>query len=75
MRRCPFCERPMELVSDGGLAVDTYECPVCWCRWCHGLSRLPNPDRLRDVAGELQTIADEIEAGDGLAGRLKGALS
>lgn len=75
-RRCPFCRRMMDLTSGAGaLQTTTYECPGCGCRWCYGIHQLPDPDRLRREAEELASIADEIEADDGLAGRIRRALA
>lgn len=73
MKDCPFCRRLMDLVDD--VYISTYECSTCGCRWSYGIESLPDPDRLRGEAEDLEQIADELEAGDGLAGRLQGALS
>lgn len=70
MRRCPFCETTLEQISGGGMRVDTYECPVCEYRESYGLERLPDPDRLRDRADDLEQLAEEIETSE-LAARLR----
>lgn len=61
MRTCPFCEAVLECVSGGGLEVETWRCPLCHYRESYGLERLPDPDRLRDRAEDLEAIADQVE--------------
>lgn len=76
MKRCPFCHRMMDLVSGyGALRTDHFVCPGCGLEWIFGIHKLPDPDKLRAEADELQDIADEIEAGEGLAGRIRRALA
>ena len=75
MMRCPFCRRVMDLLSGGGLSIDHYACEVCGCEWTYGLHELPDPDRLREEAGVLEEIADELEEPSELVIRLQEALS
>lgn len=71
MNRCSFCYRIMD-VEDRRLAGLTFFCPGChYQEGPGGIERLPDPDHLRREASELEQLADDIEQGNGLAGRLK----
>lgn len=63
-RECPFCDGVLELLSGGGLTVDTWRCELCHYRESYGLEQLPDPDRLRDRAEDLEAVADQLEASE-----------
>lgn len=64
MKRCTFCETVMDEVSQHSMGPDEWRCPRCGAVEGIGVRELPDPDRLREQAEELEQLADEIENGD-----------
>jgi hypothetical protein len=63
----------LDLVSGGGMRVETFECPVCGARESYGIERLPDPDRLRERSEQLEQLAEDVESSE-LATRIEASL-
>lgn len=69
-RRCEFCFRIMD-AEDGVIGL-TFYCPGCGFETsAGGILKLPDPEQLRLEAEQLVQLAEDLEQGNGLAGRLQ----
>lgn len=63
MSRCPFCRTMMDDQARGGMGPPEWVCPTCGLEANYGITRLPDPDKLRRRSETLADMADRLEEG------------
>lgn len=58
----------------GAIQRTEYACRVCGSEWSYGVTRLPDPDQLRQEAEQLEQLATDVEESR-LAARIREGLA